>query len=141
MATDMADSAIGRFSGMFFNQWIDNEFSEGDLNDRGPFGEGFVGVSVERGSSLDTVPAIGNRFVGNRLKSATRMGSLPWRPPAKELPGGRDAIFEGNFIANTRIGISLGEGTFESLIRRNLMENVAIPCKDMAAGSRVLNNR
>jgi len=130
----------------YFNQWIGNSFREGLVYYQYPFSFAFLGYTAIRSDlSSVTVPAIGNRFERNNLDGEISMGvvtNVQFPPqkglPMKGLPFSRDAIFEGNTIANSHEGIHLDAGHAEILLRDNVFSAVSRPYRDEAWGTLIL---
>ncbi len=139
--------ATWRLSYAFFNQWIDNSFREGLTYYQYPFASAFVGFTAIR-SDVDgsTIPAIGNRFVGNALSGNTSMGvrgNAQFAPakvfPPQGLPFSCDGMFERNTISFTREGIGLDAGQTRTLLRNNIFSHVLRPVRDEASDTLILS--
>ena len=130
-----------RFSYALFNQWIDNTFDEGFVFDQGPWAYGYVGYTSSRTASLkESTPAIGNRFLANRLLGGTRLAAtVPGTAtvPPGAVPVGRDGIFERNSGRRQPVGITIDSGHADTLLRGNQFEQVNEPVVNKGTGTLV----
>jgi hypothetical protein len=122
-----------------FNQFLNNELSQGFVYQQGQSMNGIVGPCVE--GVLNQPPAavgIGNVVRNNRLRDNQIAGSMAARPhPFKLTPpiAGmgyvcRDTLIEGNTISDTPLALDVYPFHLDTLLRNNRVERAAHPLRD-----------
>ncbi len=125
------------YSTAFFNQFLDNELSEGFVYQQGGFLHGILGPSG-RPSLLEppVISVLGNVVRNNRLQDNHTAGLFYLGPKPLEWPDSRlgyhgfDNIIEGNEITDGQIGIDIYPRYKDTLVRDNAIEGVAVPLRD-----------
>lgn len=125
-----------------FNQFLNNDLSQGFVYQQGAFMNAVVGPCAS-GSNVDppAVTTIGNIVRGNTLRDNCTAGALyfaphPFTPPASR-PGyyGRDTIVEGNMVSDTPVAPDVYPLMLDTLVRKNQIERAALPLRDDGIGT------
>lgn len=131
-----------RYSTCSFNQWLNNDLSEGFIYQQGAFMYGVLGPCAG-GSILDppAIAVIGNIVRHNRVRDRFTIGALafgahPFKPAASSAGYfGRDTIIEGNDIADTPLALDVYPLYRDTLLRNNHVKNAAVPLRDDGANT------
>jgi hypothetical protein len=131
-----------RYSTCCFNQWLNNELSQGFVYQQGAFLHGVLGPCA--GGSAEPPPAIttiGNVVRNNTVRDHVTVGALQWGPHPFEAPEsaagyfGRDTIIENNTIADTPLALEVYPVYVDTVLRGNRLENCAVPLRDDGANT------
>jgi len=143
------------YSCCMFNQWINNEFTQGFIYDQSHYDDGrssgaVVGPLVSvlgLSKPIDpphAVMAIGNILRGNRVSNQTTLVAAFLYVLAKgetlPLPYvGRDTVFEDNQISDTAFGINIAPYFIDSLVRDNIFDGCATNIQNKGVGTVIIN--
>lgn len=127
-----------------FNQFLNNELSEGFVYQQGPSLTGLLGVMID--GPVNQPPAIigiGNVVRNNRVRDHNTVGSTAGRahpftltPPADGMDCVcRDTLIEGNTITDTPLALDVFPFHRDTLLRNNHVERSARPLRDDGANT------
>ena len=122
-----------------FNQFLNNDLSQGFVYQQGQSMSGVVGPCVE--GTVNQPPAIigiGNVVRNNTARDNQIFGSMAGRPhPFKLAPPAdgtgyvcRDTLIEGNIIADTPLALDVYPFHRDTLLRNNRIERALRPLRD-----------
>lgn len=125
-----------------FNQYLNNDLSQGFVYQQGAFMNGIIGPCAG-GSNAEppAVTTIGNVVRNNALRDNFTAGALyfaphPFTPPASRAGYfGRDTIIEGNAISDTPLALDVYPLMRDTLLRANRIERAALPLRDDGQGT------
>jgi hypothetical protein len=126
-----------RYSTCSFNQWLNNDLSEGFVYQQGSFMHGIVGPCAG-GGTLDppAITTMGNIVRGNTARDHFTLGALYFGnhplTPGTTSAGcyGRDTIVENNVIADTPLALEVYPLYIDTVLRGNRVTGAAVPLSD-----------
>lgn len=131
---------LRRYSTSMFNQWLNNDFSEGFIYQQGAWQNGVVGPAADPQNGKLEPPAIavlGNVIRNNKLNGYFTAGALlsgkhPFDKREFGVIGyfGRDTMIEGNTVSDTPVALDIYPGYKDTLVRHNQVERSAVPFMD-----------
>ena len=128
-----------RYSTCMFNQWLDNDLSEGFIYQQGPWPlSAVVGPAMHPRDQKFDAPAVttmGNIVRNNRVKDNYTIGALlaavrPFELRASGTVPGYDTIIEGNTVTDSPLGIAVYTGYQDTVVRNNKVERCTVPLSD-----------
>ncbi len=129
----------------YFTQWLNNDIREGFIYEQGPEADQSAVLGLYSQTPPATaagLPVLGNVIRGNRLADRSRIGLLHYGPVhmanadkayrsnPPPPPAGRDTVIEGNSLADTPVGIEIGPGFHDTVVRVNRFQRAAEEVRD-----------
>jgi len=125
------------YSTCWFNQWLNNDFSQGFIYQQGAFLKGILGPCAS--ASMLEPPAVntlGNVVRNNTLRDNHTAGAFSFGPHPLQAPKsitgclGRDTLVEGNAVSDSPLALEVYPLYVDTLLRSNRVERCAVPLRD-----------